>query len=172
MGMDAAAVVVPPHGLEYGYVPIVLYQGLNKPSDCHSPGPMPAPRPTPAPSPMPPPSPPSPSPGLTLFEKAGSGKLELAEANFKANHRSGRGGAPAWDACAGATFDNGHFAWVKGNGSHIDGFMISGDWKVVTAGICGASFNYDNMPVSREYSSADGIVSVPGHLNYFEIQPA
>jgi len=31
---DAAAIATPPKGLEYGYVPIVLYQGYTKPSEC------------------------------------------------------------------------------------------------------------------------------------------
>jgi len=31
---DSAAIATPPKGLENGYVPIVLYQGYQKPSEC------------------------------------------------------------------------------------------------------------------------------------------
>lgn len=32
--MDPAAIVTPPKGFEYGFVPIILYQGYKKPYDC------------------------------------------------------------------------------------------------------------------------------------------
>ena len=48
--IDDAAVVVPPKGLEHGFVPIALYEGLEKPAGCQA-------EPTPAPSPVPPPEP-------------------------------------------------------------------------------------------------------------------
>lgn len=35
--IDEGALVTPPKGLEYGYVPIALYEGFEKPSGCHSP---------------------------------------------------------------------------------------------------------------------------------------
>lgn len=134
-------------------------------SDCHNenkwcPGGSPSPSPTP-----------SPQPAVTLFEKDGSGKLKLTEADFEANYHSGRGGALAWDACAGGTFDNGHAVWEKGVGAFIGSFEISGDWKVVTSNKCGISFNYDNMPVSREHSSDDGRVDA-GNVGYFELHAA
>ena len=45
--IDDAAIVVPPKGMEHGYVPIALYEGLEKPEGCQV-------EPTPAPSPVPP----------------------------------------------------------------------------------------------------------------------
>jgi len=32
--MDSAAIASPPKGLEFGYVPIILYQGYKKPALC------------------------------------------------------------------------------------------------------------------------------------------
>merc|ERR1712072_1668617 len=43
---DRAAMVSPPAGMEYGYVPIVLYEGFQKPQGCQAPPPSPSP-PTP-----------------------------------------------------------------------------------------------------------------------------
>jgi hypothetical protein len=66
--IDVGAVVTPPEGLEAGYVPIVLYEGVDQPPKCDEfppPAPLPPPfPPTPSPpSPSPPtPSPPSPTP--------------------------------------------------------------------------------------------------------------
>merc|ERR1719359_1614040 len=58
--LDPGSMVSPPKGLEYGHVPIVFYQGHDKPAECHD-GPAPPPSPPP-PTPSPtPPSPPSPS---------------------------------------------------------------------------------------------------------------
>ena len=48
--IDDAAVVRPPKGMEHGYVPIALYEGMDKPAGCER-------FPTPAPSPQPPPAP-------------------------------------------------------------------------------------------------------------------
>ena len=48
--IDDAAVVAPPKGMEHGFVPIALYEGLEKPAGCQA-------EPTPTPSPMPPPQP-------------------------------------------------------------------------------------------------------------------
>ena len=45
--VDDAAVVTPPTGMEYGFVPITLYEGAEKPPGCQE---------------IPPPSPPSPPP--------------------------------------------------------------------------------------------------------------
>jgi len=39
--LDTGAMVSPPKGLEHGHVPIVLYQGYDKPADCHD-GPSPS----------------------------------------------------------------------------------------------------------------------------------
>ena len=46
--------------------------------------------------------------GVTLHEKAdaGGGNLYIPFSHFVGNPN--RGGALAWDACGGATFDNGH----------------------------------------------------------------
>lgn len=51
--IDAAAIVTPPAGMEVGYVPIVLYEGVDKPQGCDE---------EPPPAPLPPPPPPSPPP--------------------------------------------------------------------------------------------------------------
>lgn len=45
--MDPAAIATPPKGLEIGYVPIILYQGVKKPADCTD-SPPSRPSPTPA----------------------------------------------------------------------------------------------------------------------------
>lgn len=52
--LDVAMLVTPPARMEVGYVPIVLYEGLERPSGCQA-EPPPPPRPPP-----PPPSPPTP----------------------------------------------------------------------------------------------------------------
>lgn len=172
--IDEALIVTPPLGMEHGYVPVAFYEGNSRPADCQvpppspGPAPMPTPAPTPAPTPVPTPAP-TPAPSLTLFEKVGSGKLVLTEADFKANDKNGRDGAPAWDACVGGTFDNGHAVWEDGVGPHIGAFEISGDWKVVMSKKCGRSFIYDDFPISREYSSKDGHVST-AIVTYFELQ--
>ena len=59
-GIDPALLVVPPAGLEVGYVPITLYEGLQKPSEsCVPPPPAPPQPPSPpSPPPTPPPRPP------------------------------------------------------------------------------------------------------------------
>ena len=52
--MDTAAIVAPPEGLEAGFVPIALYEGLDQPPNCDevlTPPPLP-----PSPPPSPPPS--------------------------------------------------------------------------------------------------------------------
>lgn len=48
--VDSAALVTPPKGMEYGYVPIALYEGFEKHPDCHT-GSSPAPTP-PGPTPQ------------------------------------------------------------------------------------------------------------------------
>ena len=52
--IDVAAITTPPKGMEYGYVPIVLYEGVEKPPGCDEyPSPAtlpPLPAPTPAPN--------------------------------------------------------------------------------------------------------------------------
>jgi len=54
---DPAALVEPPEGLEKGYVPVILYEGLARPSGCDGEDDTPAPKPvTPAPGPAPKPS--------------------------------------------------------------------------------------------------------------------
>jgi hypothetical protein len=56
--VDFSAVVVPPAGMEHGYVPIALYEGIEKPPGCQA-YPKPA---TPPPEPPPPPPPKCPPP--------------------------------------------------------------------------------------------------------------
>lgn len=51
--LDTAAIVTPPQGLEFGFVPIVLYEGIDQPPHCDevlTPPPLP-PAPPPAPAP-------------------------------------------------------------------------------------------------------------------------
>ena len=68
--IDPSLIVSPPAGLEIGYVPITLYEGLPQPSEACVPAPpappsppLPPPPPSPPPSPpILPPSPPSPPP--------------------------------------------------------------------------------------------------------------
>lgn len=163
--VDSALLVTPPSGMEFGYVPVVLYEGLDKPKECNEPAPTP---PTP-PAPPTPPSPPAP-PGtntVTLFELEGSGKLTIPAAEFTPNSRSSRGGALAWDACAGGVFDNGNPVWTGARGTNIGGFKVNGDWKLRASTSCGKSFDYPGMSLSREYSAADAKTSFTG-LVYFE----
>lgn len=49
--VDGAAVVVPPKGMEVGYVPIALYEGLEKPTACQVEPPPSPPHPRPPPPP-------------------------------------------------------------------------------------------------------------------------
>jgi len=59
--LDKAVIVTPPTGMEYGYVPIAVYEGYNRPDSCTVPSSHPSPpappRPTPPPSPTPAPTP-------------------------------------------------------------------------------------------------------------------
>ena len=51
--LDTAAIVTPPPGLEFGYVPIVLYEGVDQPPNCDeilTPPLLPPPPPPPPPS--------------------------------------------------------------------------------------------------------------------------
>merc|ERR1712232_99136 len=45
--VDKAALVTPPAGMEFGYVPIAMYEGFQKPAGCVAPPPSPAPTPSP-----------------------------------------------------------------------------------------------------------------------------
>merc|ERR1712000_745849 len=129
-------------------------------SSMPSPTPSPSPRPSPTPRPTPTPSP-SPSPdSIWLFEKNGTGKLVVLISDFKANDQSGRGGALAWDACAGGTFDNGHPIVPQGTGSVIGSFGVVGNVALKTSSECGLTISYDDLNVSqKEYTVQDGRVA-------------
>lgn len=163
--LDPVQLLTPPKGLEVGYVPIAVYEGLSKPSGCSS---------SPSPGPTPPPTPPAPAPpaanSLTIFESGGNGKLTILASEFTANSKSSRGGALAWDACSGAKFDNGHPIWSDGQGTHIGQFKVNGDWKLRVSDKCGVSFDYPGMSVSREYSKVDGSSSFDGLVYFEEVQ--
>eukprot|EP01065_Artemidia_motanka_P031351 TRINITY_DN3767_c0_g1_i1.p1 TRINITY_DN3767_c0_g1~~TRINITY_DN3767_c0_g1_i1.p1 ORF type:complete len:769 (+),score=237.69 TRINITY_DN3767_c0_g1_i1:78-2384(+) len=64
--IDEAAIVTPPEGMEYGYVPIVFYEAFAKPDGCATPpAPQPTPPSPPRPTPAPPPATPAPPPPST-----------------------------------------------------------------------------------------------------------
>jgi hypothetical protein len=89
--MDPAAIATPPKGLENGYVPIVLYQGYKKPSECVGPSPPappspptpPAPPSPPTPSPPSPPPPSPPSPPTPVPSQCGTCRVCFNPANHK-----------------------------------------------------------------------------------------
>jgi hypothetical protein len=60
--VDIAAIVTPPAGMEHGYVPIALYEGIDKPPGCQA---FPKPGGTLPPMPPPPPPPVCPAPPPT-----------------------------------------------------------------------------------------------------------
>lgn len=168
--IGSGSLVTPPKGLEVGYVPIALYQGAKKHSDCVTPAPPGPTPPTPPPEPTPSPAPgPSPSvDGVTLYEKGGSGRLFLPKGSFVANTKSNRGGALAWDVCGGGSFDNGNPLWTQGVGSFVGSFQVTGSWGLRTSVKCGLHFSYDPLPMgSKTYTAADG-VSTFDQEAYFE----
>eukprot|EP00929_Paragymnodinium_shiwhaense_P107823 TRINITY_DN74182_c0_g1_i1.p1 TRINITY_DN74182_c0_g1~~TRINITY_DN74182_c0_g1_i1.p1 ORF type:complete len:848 (-),score=126.26 TRINITY_DN74182_c0_g1_i1:287-2830(-) len=173
--VDRAALVTPPKGLEVGYVPIVVYEGFDKPNGCHNPDPSPPPSPVPpsppAPPPPVPPSPPPPPPpssdGVMIFEQGGVGKLFLAKTDFMQN--PWRSGASAWDVCGGAAFDSGGPVWTPTSGSRIQSFQVNGSLSIKTSDRCALHYHYDVVPLSdKAYSVADGRVAAPT-VNYFEV---
>lgn len=59
--LDGAAIMTPPPGMEAGYVPVAVYEGMTEPAGCGA-TPSPSPTPAPTPGPTPGPTPPGPSP--------------------------------------------------------------------------------------------------------------
>eukprot|EP00929_Paragymnodinium_shiwhaense_P017368 TRINITY_DN12652_c0_g2_i1.p2 TRINITY_DN12652_c0_g2~~TRINITY_DN12652_c0_g2_i1.p2 ORF type:complete len:334 (+),score=73.46 TRINITY_DN12652_c0_g2_i1:281-1282(+) len=138
------------------------------PSPPSPPSPPPAP-PTPPTPPAPPTPPPAPgSEGVYLYEAMGSGKLFIDKSMFTANPMSGRGGAAAWDSCAGASFDNGHPLWTAATGSKVNQFQVKGKLKVRVSVQCGKTHNYPSLDMSRVFSSLD-LNATFVQLTYLEI---
>eukprot|EP00929_Paragymnodinium_shiwhaense_P017367 TRINITY_DN12652_c0_g1_i1.p1 TRINITY_DN12652_c0_g1~~TRINITY_DN12652_c0_g1_i1.p1 ORF type:complete len:203 (+),score=43.76 TRINITY_DN12652_c0_g1_i1:300-908(+) len=154
------------------YQGAVDYESLKKVAASLGPTPPPAPPSPPSPpappTPTPPPSPPG-SEGVYLFEAAGSGKLFVEKSMFTRNDLSGRGGAAAWDCCAGAKFDNGNPLWSATTGSKVNQFQVKGNLKVRVAVECGKSHDYPSIPdLSRVYSAQDQNATFP-QLTYLEL---
>lgn len=127
--------------------------------------------------PAPPPAPPAPSPPtptgsfVTLYDKRSSSTLHLIPDDFEANTRSGRQGILAWDACTGATFENGSPVWSSDEGSNIAGFEINGDFVLRGATMCGKTWDYQDLDISSAHTTDEGRVDF-GELVYLEIQAA
>ena len=109
------------------------------------------------------------SPVIALYEAGGGGGQRVVNSSaFAANANSGRGGALAFDTCAGATFDDGTAMWDAAGGSNVGELEVLGEWRVKLSEDCGLTFDTDGMSVSREYSAADGRTSF-FQLNYLEL---
>lgn len=115
--MDPAAIATPPKNLEHGYVPIMLYQGYDKPAECSNvppsptpvpqpvpvPTPVPTPQPTPVPTPVPTPRPtPSPTPSPSGLEPVPGmqGVKQRCAANKPAGNLLKKGHASPVSDCA------------------------------------------------------------------------
>lgn len=106
--------------------------------------------------------------GVYLYEANGNGKLFLPRSKFAANQHSGRGGAAAWDACGGDSFDNGHPVWKEGPGSFVGSFQVVGNWTLRAADRCALHFDYSSVTMSQAYTAADGVVSTELKVIYLE----
>ena len=81
-------------------------------------------------------------------------------ANFTSNkNNSGRGDALSWDACRGATYDNGDKIFDPAAGRGVGGILASGDVALVGSSACAKSFNYKpaEASFSTPFDAADGI---------------
>uniref|UniRef100_A0A0G4GUG0 Uncharacterized protein n=1 Tax=Chromera velia CCMP2878 TaxID=1169474 RepID=A0A0G4GUG0_9ALVE len=167
--LDPASLVTPPPGMEKGFVPYTIYEGLEKPEGCDevvgfpgtgteeggSGGDL---------------SESKNVPGLYLKEKDGTGQRFIDFSEFTPNHRSKRGGKLCWDACAGAgaKFDNGKLAWGDQKGPQIGSFRVVGPLKIRASTSCGATWNYSTMRLSQSISETSGWQEISGVV-YFEI---
>eukprot|EP00037_Helgoeca_nana_P001625 m.28176 g.28176 ORF g.28176 m.28176 type:complete len:600 (+) comp11997_c0_seq2:24-1823(+) len=108
---------------------------------------------------------PVPSGSVKLYEQPehGNGTLTLSFSSFLRVSSY-----LAWDACGGATFDNGHAVEAANVGSRIGSFEVIGAGNVLAGNPC--AIEWPSTPhVYGPFASSDGIVPVQDETNYFQV---
>jgi hypothetical protein len=108
---------------------------------------------------------PAPSGGVKLFEDPahGNGTVTIAFSSFKRP-----GTVLAWDACGGATFDNGHPVEAANVGSRVGSFQVVGQGSARAGNPCALEWPSPTHTYGP-FDESDGVIQVRGETNYFEV---
>ena len=154
--VDSASLVTPPCGLEVGYVPIVVYQGMSPHTDCNNvatwasdkpcegggvggaPSPVPATAPTPAPATTPPEAVPSPEKTAPSPQTPPEAAPSPSEATVQPTAPSPSAGTPDGGSNVGGRDDGGQDGTPGPGETGSDG-MHDGNAGPIIGGAAGGS---------------------------------